>query len=842
MPILSAQIPDETEGNYKGVYFKKYLRTLLLPFLVLINGFVFAVDNTLQLPTLSINSSNPNCGKNNGNIIASATQGIAPYTFQLNQGPPQTSGIFTRLGPGTYTITVTDAINQTSTASVTLANMFTPPTGVTAQYTLPSDCITDDATMTLTGNGGTPPYTFSIDRTNFQESNIFNNLGAGAYIIAVKDANGCMDPYLWWNTTKIPQSCSVMNTNGQNRSYHCSPFSSWLGLLEVTGGAAPYQYSLDGVNFQTNKDFYPLPAGLYTITVKDATGSLMKYSVAINDPCNPTPDISTLSQSANCGTSNGAIIASGSEGIAPYQYSIDGVNYQASGQFTGLSEGTYTITVKDANDQTSSKLVIVKASCLVLNATAISSTCNKPNGSISVQVSGGVPPYQYSADGIRYQASNILSNLSPGPYTVKVKDAAGGNGEFLIAVNNISGPVLHSIDATPTGCSGSTGAISAMVQGGTSPLQYSLNEGAYQSSSSFTKLSSGEYRLSVKDANGCLITNSVSVALNNDVVVDAGENVTICEGEKASLHATSNASTFSWTPTIGLSNATSSKQSVAPSITTTYTITAIQGACMRTDSVVVIVNKAPIATTAGDTSICLGNNLILSGSGGLTYVWSPANYLNDPSLPSPLFVSKLKGTFTYSLQVKDAAGCSSLNKAVSNVTVISPRIDVGRDTTIAANHPFQLTPTDPGSVGFIHYAWSPSDGLSNANTKAPIAILVQDATYTLTATTASGCVAMDAIQLKVYKGIDIYVPTAFTPNNDGRNDLLKAIPVGIKEFKIFSVFNRWGELVFQTTNPTKGWNGKVNGLLQPGVYVWYSEGIDYFGNRVRRKGTCALIQ
>jgi len=810
--------------------------------LLFLCSFVHAADNPLLLPpTISITSNNPTCGKQNGSIVASATGGTAPYTYRLNTGTTQTSGVFTLLGPATYTITVTDAANQTATTSVTLINLFAPPTSVSTQYTLPSGCTSEDATLTLGAIGGTPPYTYSIDRTNFQASNVFKNLSAGAYICAVKDANGCLNPYIWWNTTNVPERC-VIRQNGQNRTFICGPFRSYLGLMGVSGGTAPYQYSLDGINFQTDRDFFPLPGGLYTVTVKDATNSLMKYSVAIYDECVPLLTVAAVSKPANCSSPDGSIAVTAVDGTAPYQYSIDGVNYHSSGQFTGLIAGNYTVFVKDANNLVSSKLVIVPLSCLTINASATSSTCGNANGSISIQSSGGAPPYTYSLDGVNFQTSSVFSNLTAGTYTVTVKDAANGTGTFPVTLSNIAGPGSLSLNSTPKGCRGATGSITAAALGGTAPLQYSLNGGAYQTSATFSNLTAGSYQVTVKDANGCVNTSAVNVQLTNDLVVNAGNDITICEGDKTVLMGNSNASTFSWSPSVGLSNPGALQSDASPVVTTAYVLTATQGGCTRKDTVTVAVNKAPTATTAGDTTICFGTDLLLSGNGGLTFVWSPANYLDNPSLQSPVFTPPSKGAYTYTLHVKDALGCTSLNKAVSNVSVIEPRVDAGRDTTIAANRPLQLTANDPSGVGFVSYVWSPSTWLSNANTKSPIATVDHDIAFTVKATTASGCIATDVISLKVYKGIDIFVPTAFTPNGDGKNDVLQAVPIGIKQFGSFSVFNRWGEMVFQTKDPGKGWNGKINGVLQRGVFVWIAEGVDYLGNTIKRKGTTVVIQ
>jgi gliding motility-associated-like protein len=121
--------------------------------------------------------------------------------------------------------------------------------------------------------------------------------------------------------------------------------------------------------------------------------------------------------------------------------------------------------------------------------------------------------------------------------------------------------------------------------------------------------------------------------------------------------------------------------------------------------------------------------------------------------------------------------------------------------------------------------------------------LDRDIIYNVVGTTPEGCVAVDQIKVRVIKGPDIYVPNTFTPNNDGLNDVLKAIPVGIGQFHYFRVYDRWGKLVFTTNNPQKGWDGKINGSLQlQSSFVWMAEGIDYRGNLIQRKGSTIIMQ
>ena len=134
-------------------------------------------------------------------------------------------------------------------------------------------------------------------------------------------------------------------------------------------------------------------------------------------------------------------------------------------------------------------------------------------------------------------------------------------------------------------------------------------------------------------------------------------------------------------------------------------------------------------------------------------------------------------------------------------------------------------------------------GLDNFTSQNPVATVDKDITYQLKAITKDGCIATGQVNIKVVEKPQIYVPTGFTPNGDGKDDVLKALPVGIKEFKYLSVYNRWGQRIFYTTDASKGWDGTINGETQnTDVFIWIAEGKDYFGNLIVKKGTTVLIR
>lgn len=195
-------------------------------------------------------------------------------------------------------------------------------------------------------------------------------------------------------------------------------------------------------------------------------------------------------------------------------------------------------------------------------------------------------------------------------------------------------------------------------------------------------------------------------------------------------------------------------------------------------------------------------------------------------------------TGIYKVQLKAIAITGCYNIADSNITINGTNAFAGNDTIAATNQPIQLQAT-----GGSFYQWIPAFGLNNSNIANPIAMLQGNQQYTIRAYTTAGCESFSSIHIKVYNGPEIYVPKAFTPNGDLTNDQLKAFPVGMRQFKKFTVYNRFGEIVFASNNSSKGWNGFYKGKLQgPGIYVWISSGISYEGIEIVRKGTVVLLQ
>ena len=195
------------------------------------------------------------------------------------------------------------------------------------------------------------------------------------------------------------------------------------------------------------------------------------------------------------------------------------------------------------------------------------------------------------------------------------------------------------------------------------------------------------------------------------------------------------------------------------------------------------------------------------------------------------------GAYPVKLYAMSTEGCKTAT-VQRNINIYGTNAFAGNDTIAAPSQPIRLQ-----ASGGLSYEWSPSSGLSNTNIANPVAINTIDKTYYLRAFTPSGCESRDTINIKIYKGPDIYMPNAFTPNEDGRNDILRGKLIGLKSFDYLVIYNRYGQLIFSTTNPDEGWNGRYKFLDQPaGAYIWMASGTTFTGKKIMKKGTVLLLR
>jgi len=345
------------------------------------------------------------------------------------------------------------------------------------------------------------------------------------------------------------------------------------------------------------------------------------------------------------------------------------------------------------------------------------------------------------------------------------------------------------------------------------------------------------------DDNGCKNSDTVKVNVVNFVTLIPMNDTVICSTDTIQLNVKSDGLQYSWSPAAFLSDPLSMHPFANPSAPqTTYTVTAKIGSCTTTKDIIITTVPYPFVDAGPDFSICYNNAAQLNGTtDGNRWSWNPVNNLfNATQLNPTAYPVK---TTSYVLTAFDMKGCPKPSSDTVTVTVI-PKINVtaGNDTAVVINQPLQLL-----ASGGISYQWSPPDYLSATTISNPVAIFQQageNIRYKVIATGQRGCKDSAFVNIKIYQTKPtIFVPTGFTPNNDGRNDKITPIAVGIQKIEYFNIYNRWGQLLFTTSTNGQGWDGRVNGVLQSNnTFVWIVKAIDFTGASYFQKGLVTLIR
>ena len=482
-----------------------------------------ALLNIINPPLLvisAVGSSQVSChNSNDGVITATANGGTGAYSYSLNGGPNQSSNVFSNLPADTYIVTVYDINNCSASTPEIIINNPAILT-LTAIASPQVSCYNaSDGVITATATGGTGAYSYSLNGGAIQSSNVFSGLPAGTYIVTVYDIKGCSAtaPQI---TIANPEGLKVM----AKASFQVSCYNASDGEISATasGGTGAYKYSLNNGPAQLSNVFKGLSSGKYIVSVFDANNcSAATPEMIINNPPLLTAEAMISSQISCHDVNDGIITVTAMGGTGTFSYSLNGGPAQTSNVFSGLSEGTYNITVNDiynCSAITEFPIVITNPSPITIVTTnSPQVSCHDASdGFITATVSGGTGSYSYSINGGPLQVSNEFTDLTSGTYVLTVFDANNCSAVSpSIVINN---PAVLTIDASitsPVLCHDqSNGVINATAEGGTGIYSYSINEGPIQSSSVFSGLSSGTYVISVFDANNCKATSPEITLLN----------------------------------------------------------------------------------------------------------------------------------------------------------------------------------------------------------------------------------------------------------------------------------------------------------------------------------------
>jgi len=448
---------------------------------------------------------------NDQNIVITPTGGTTLYTFYLENTTtgtefgPETTGTFTKLPIGIYTVKVLDS--NGCEYDIPGVNIKAPSSNALSVVLVVTQAgCTFNGRINVDAMGGKPPYEYSIDNgLNYTSSNVFASLFPNTYTIKVRDAE--------LNTTTNSATISpayAPSVDAVITNVSCKGNSNGSIKVIANGGAGPYQFSLNGgTYYYDTPTFNNLVAGTYTISVMDNNICESKLTVVVTEP-------EILAATATPGANQG-IVANITGGTAPYSYTLENENgtiavpVQSNNTFTNLPIGLYKLKIIDAKacSTSVSNINVISSTPFSATANATNVTCSG-SGTVTFNAMGGIAPYQYSVDnGASYSLSGVFTNLASGTYSLKAKDALNTVINLTVDIARTTSLKVSAEILTPINCNGdNSGFLYCTATGGSGLYQYSIDGNNFQFSSYFSSLNAGTYRITVKDASGCLAVSS----------------------------------------------------------------------------------------------------------------------------------------------------------------------------------------------------------------------------------------------------------------------------------------------------------------------------------------------
>lgn len=487
-------------------------------------------------------------GDRNGSINVSAQGGSGTLYYTLNPGSlTRTNGNFTGLGPGIYTVTVSDANNcpQASTGPLQITEAPEIVVSLASSSVLNLLCNGDsNGVININVSGGSAPYSFSWTGPNgfIASSQNISGLTAGNYNLSIQDSKSCTKTYTSFATITQAPAIQISFTTIEPL---CHGSADGSVTIHASGGTPGYTYSINGLNYQTSNVFSALSGNNYTIYVKDNNSCIESTNVMLNEPAELKIASETVIDGNLCfGEANGEISINGvSGGSPPYEYSINGgLNFSSSSTFTNLAAGAYQTVVRDSKGcLLNGKLNIInQPPAIQINSLSLINVMGcygNNNGQIEILASGGTGSLQYSINGGSPNSSGIFTNLKAGTYFIQIRDINNCTKDTTVSLTEPPEiRILSFSKSNVSGCSGdASGTVNVTAAGGSGSLQYRLNSNPFQPDGNFTGLRAGSYTLTIQDNNNCRKDTLFQITEPAPISADITSTVYINENYKGSI-------------------------------------------------------------------------------------------------------------------------------------------------------------------------------------------------------------------------------------------------------------------------------------------------------------------
>lgn len=761
------------------------------------------------------------------------------YTWSPGQGLSSTNTLNTTANPAVATTYVIKVQSSTCFATDTI-DVNIGSIQIAASSTDEVCYGANDATGTVNVITGTLPYQFAWSDGQTTQ-NVTGLAGNATYYVTVTDANGCTA------VDDISPFAALPIYFNQPSITDAKCFGSADGSITVTanGGSGNFNYTwnIGGAGSTANG----LASNSYTVTAMDQSGCTADTTMTVGQP--PVFVVNATSTGETCsGSFDGTATVSAVNGTGPYQY---GWSTGSTNQnITGLTSGTYYVTVTDNNTcQALDTVTVTTTNPIVFNNTVIQPVkCFGGNdGSITVTVSGGTGGYKLNWSG--GFCGTTYSGLSAGSYTVTVNDQSGCHADTAYLVTEPAQLVVNAIH-TDAICNGqASGTATAVVTGGTPSYIYLWSNG----DNNATAMGLGVQTIDVvvTDANQCSASASTNISEPAALSVQLGSTPPMCvDTYNGSINAATinGTSPFNYVLTFNGSSLQNNTSGIFDGLVSgQYTVSSTDvNGCTATSSVILNPPYPDEFVITSDSTSCNGTSYL----DGAIHV-TPISVVNQPYYYSvDNGGNQLTGDFmnlsagNHILIMTNKNGCVTDTFAFVEQPALGTIAVTPGDTTMQLGESLQLAVniSPYTSSDITAYNWSQIQGISCADCAAPVVSAYETGEYTVSVTYGKGCVATSSVKVVVEGQPPVFIPNAFSPNGDGNNDLFMVYGDAISKVEL-SIFNRWGEEIFRSTDRLAGWDGTYKGQLQnPTVYT-YVAAITYLdGKQIQKKGTVTILR
>ncbi len=772
---------------------------------------------------VTIDSTDVDCnGGNNGTATVTATGGAGNYSYAWSPGGQMTPTA-TGLQAGIYSVVVTDDNN----CGETVTTEVNEPAAFDVQDNLSNvNCNGgNDGAIDLSVSGGSNNFMYDWDNGAITED--LTNVAAGTYTVVITDDNLCTSTQSY--NIEEPTALDFDNSISDANCYGGSD-----GAIDITptGGAGNYTFEWD--NGETTEDLSGLTEGAYNLTITDGNMCTLETSLSVGQPIEPVTTDIPPADIICFGAADGVATINVTGGTGPYTYEwSDGQTTQTA---TNLSANTYQVTVTDAGDCTYEDMVVIQQQDQISAAvSSIGALCNNGAegeatvdeifyGGTNTNISDFNISWSNGQSGM--QASNLIGGNT---YTVTVTDQLNCIGIASVTIDNPAPMTSFISDRVDVICNGDqTGSATVAGNGGTAPYTYFWSNA--QTTETAINLGIGVYNVTITDANMCITTTSVEIIEPNRLLIDVQGIDVLCKGEaQGSANSFVEGGTppyfYEWSD----GTTTQTNETMFAGI---YEVTVTDGNdCTAINEIEITEPEEYLAVDEDHQHLsCSGSDdgfIDIDPSGGTPpYTYSLDGITFNGSDKTPGLDSG-----DYFAYVRDANGCIEVYPDTIHIYEPLPiEVNTGADQTILFGDLGYLNSEVINHIGQLNYFWSPADSLTCLDCPNPTAIGLQYQTsYTLTVVDENGCEGEDIHTIFVRQDRNVFVPTGFTPNGDGINDLLSVVGQDGVIINSFNVFDRWGELVHQSVDfdindVLTGWDGNFRAKEMPtGIYYWTAE-------------------